>query len=364
VKRFWICDFGFWIEEVKHMTEKFRPVFLWFRSDNPKSKIQNLKWGGVVAIGATFALFGTVAEGQQSKKVWHLGLFHVGLDHVPGSFGRLRDGLKALGYEEGKNIHLDWRNLPDDAAARNTAQEFAQSKVDLIVAFENQTIRAVKAATSEIPVVFLHATDPVADGFVQSLARPGGNMTGFVGLRELPDKQMELFKEIVPRLHRVLVLIDFGDPATKRIQAELRKVASMLKLQLVEPKVTDQTDIERIFGSIKRGDVDGVFIASPDLKQKFTSLILHLATEKRIPLVVHTGGWVEKGGLFSYGHDPASVGRDAARYVDKILKGTKPADLPVEQPTKFELFINLKTAKQIGLTIPPNVLARADKVIK
>jgi putative tryptophan/tyrosine transport system substrate-binding protein len=307
---------------------------------------------------------GFVAEAQQTKKVWRIGLFHVGLDHVPGSFERLREGLRALGYEEGKNIHFDWRNLPDDEAARVTAKEFVQSQVDLIVAFENQTIRAAKAVVSEIPVVFLHATDPVADGYVKSLARPGGNMTGFVGLRDLPDKQMELFKEIVPRLHRVLILIDSGDPATERIQVELRKVASMLKLQLVEHRVTDQADIERVLGSIKHGDVDGVFIASPDLKQKFTALVLRLATEKRIPLVVHTGGWVEKGGLFSYGHNPASVGRDAARYVDKVLKGTKPADLPVEQPTKFEFIINLKAAKQIGLTIPPNVLARADKVIK
>ena len=318
----------------------------------------------IALLAAAFLANISPVHAQQSKKVWRLGLFHVGLDHVPGSFHRLQEGLKALGYEEGKNIHFDWRNLPDDDAARKTAEEFVQSKVDLVVAFENQTIRASKAVVLEIPVVFLHATDPVADGYVKSLARPGGNMTGFVGLRELPDKQMELFKEIVPRLHRVLVLIDPGDPATERIQAELRKVASMLKLQLVEHKITNQADIERALGSIKHGDIDGVFIASPDLKQKFTALILRLATEKRMPLVVHTGGWVEKGGLFSYGHDPASVGRDAARYVDKILKGAKPADLPVEQPTKFELVINLKTAKQIGLTIPPNVLARADKVIK
>jgi putative ABC transport system substrate-binding protein len=307
---------------------------------------------------------GFVAEAQQPKKVRRIGLFHVGLDHVPRSLNTFREGLKALGYEEGKNIHLDWRNLPDDEAARKTAEEFAQSKVDLIVAFENQTIRAVKAATSEIPVVFLHATDPVADGFVKSLARPGGNMTGFVGLRELPDKQMELFKEIVPRLHRVLVLVDPEDPVTGRLLTEVQRVTSTLKLQLIEHRVSDQTDIERVFDSIKRGDVDGVFIVSPNLQQKFTALTLRLASERRIPLVVHTGGWVEKDGLFSYGHDPASVGHDAASYVDKILKGTKPADLPVEQPTKFELVINLRTAKQIGLTIPPNVLARADKVIK
>jgi putative ABC transport system substrate-binding protein len=317
-----------------------------------------------LALCTVLSTISVFAEAQQQKKVWRIGLFRVGLDHVPGSFDRLREGLKALGYEEGKDIRLDWRNLPDDEAARKTAEEFAQSKVDFIVAFENQTIRAVKGATTEIPVVFLHATDPVADGFVKSLARPGGNMTGFVGLRELPDKQMELLKELVPRLQRILVLAKPGDPAAERALAEIRRVRSTLKLQLIEHSVTNQTDIERVFSSIKRGDADGAYIASPDIQQKFTAVILSLATERRIPLVVHTGGWVAKGGLFSYGHDPSSVGRDAARYVDKILKGAKPADLPVEQPTKFELVINLKAAKQLGLTIPPNVLARADKVIK
>ena len=318
----------------------------------------------LILLFALIVISAHFAQAQQPKKVWRIGLFHVGLDHVPGSLERLRDGLKELGYEEGKNIHLDWRNLHDDEAARKTAEEFAQSKVDLVVAFENQTIRAVKAATSEIPVVFLHATDPVADGFVKSLARPGGNMTGFVGLRELPDKQMELFKEIIPRLHRVLILIDPEDPVTRRVLTEVRRVSSTLKLQLIEHRVTDQTDIERTFGSIKRGDVDGAFIVSPNLQQKFTSLILRLATERRLPMAVYTKKWVEQVGLFSYGHDPHSVGLTAATYVDKILKGAKPADLPVEQPTKFELVINLKAAKQIGLTIPPNVLARADKVIK
>ena len=306
---------------------------------------------------------GATVEAQQ-KKIWRLGVFHVGLDHVPGSFERLKEGLKARGYEPGTNIELDWRNLPDDEAARKTAEEFVHSKVDLIVAFENQTIRAAKAATTEIPVVFLHATDPVADGYVKSLARPGGNMTGFVGLRELPDKQIELFKEIVPRLNRLFVLVDPSDPTTERLLAEVRKVSTILKIQVVEQRVSDAPDIERAFGSIKPSNTDGVFIVSPNLQQRFTALTLRLAAEKRLPLAVRAKGLVENGGLFSYGHDPLSVGQDAAVYVDKILKGTKPADLPVEQPKKFEFVINLKTAKQIGLTIPPNVLARADRVIR
>ncbi len=319
----------------------------------------------IVALAAAVILnFVPSAHSQTSKKVWKVGLFHVGLDHIPPSLSTLREGLKALGYEEGKNIHLDWRNLADEEAARETAKEFVRNRVDLIVAFENQSVRAVKATTSEIPVVFISVTDPVADGFVKSLAHPGGNLTGFVGRREVPDKQIELFKEIVPRLRRILVLNDPDDPTAGRLLTEVRRVGSELKLQLNEHKVTVQPDIERVFGSIKRGDMDGVFIVSIDLQQKFTGLILRLATERHLPLVVRTRGWVEKGGLFSYGHDVTPVGRDAAQYVDKILKGTKPEDLPVQQPLKFEFIINLKTATQIGLTIPPNVLARADKVIR
>ena len=315
----------------------------------------------LVALGLTFV---QCVQAQQPGKIWHLGLFHVGLDHSPQSLETLRAGLKALGYEQGKNIYLDWRNLADEEAARESAKEFVRNRVDLIVAFENQTVRAAKAATSTIPIVFISVTDPVADGFVNSLARPGGNLTGFVGRRELPDKQLELFKEIVPRLRRVLVLNDPEDPVTERQLTEVRKVGAAFKLQLIERKVTHQPEIERVFSSIKRGDVDGVFMVSIDLQQKFTALILRLATERRLPVAVRGQLFVERGGLFSYGHDVTPVGRDAAGYVDRILKGTNPADLPVQQPMKFELIINLKIAKQLGLTIPQWSLMKADKVIK
>ena len=296
-------------------------------------------------------------------KVWRIGAFHVGLDHVPPSLPTLREGLKALGYEEGKNLRLDWRNLADEDAARETAKEFVRNRVDLIVAFENQSVRAAKAATSEIPIVFLHVADPVADGFVKSMSHPGGNLTGFVTWVISPAKQMELFKEIVP-LRRVLVLFDSQDPTTPRYLAEVRKAAATLKLQLAEREVTSQADIERVFRSIKRGEVDGVFGLSPALATKFPSLILRLSSEKRLPLASNRKEWVEQGALFSYATDLAPVGRDAAPYVDKILKGAKPADLPVQEPTRFELVINLKTAKALGLTIPQSVLIRADRVIQ
>jgi putative ABC transport system substrate-binding protein len=269
-----------------------------------------------------------------------------------------------LGYEEGKNLHVDWRNLPDEEAARATARQFVRDHVDLIVAYENQTVRAAQAATSEIPIVFVAVTDPVAEGFVKSFAHPGGNITGFATWGELYGKQIELFKEIVPKLRRLLVLIDLHDPGTERALAEVRKAAAVLKLRPVERQVTNEVDAERLFRSLKRGEVDGVFIASPNLRNKFPSLIVTLASERRLPLAMHRMAWVEKGALFSYGFIPHQYARDGAAYIDKILKGTKAGDLPVQEPPQLEFIINLRTAKQIGLTIPPNVLARADKVIR
>jgi putative ABC transport system substrate-binding protein len=296
-------------------------------------------------------------------RVYRIGVFHVG-DHIPPGLQTLRDGLKALGYEEGKNIQLDFRNLADEEAAGRTAREFVQARLDLIVAFGDPTVRAARAVTSETPIVMLHVTDPVAQGFVRTLARPAGNATGFVFFAVSPAKHVELFKEMVPRLRRVLVLVDPRDPATPGQLAEIREAAETLKLKLTEREATDQADLEQIFGSIKQGDLDGVVSASINLQIKFTALLIHLATDKRLPLATYRKESVQEGALFSYAPDVAAVGRRAATFVDRILKGAKPADLPVEQPSKFELIVNLKTAKALGLTIPQSVLMRADEVIK
>ena len=196
---------------------------------------------------------------------------------------------------------MDWRNLPDEDAARLTAQRFVRDQVDVIVAFEAQTVRAAKAATSKMPVVFLHVDDPVADGFINSLSAPGGNLTGMAWGPHMPDKRLQLFKELVPGLRRVLVLLDPKDPSTRRLLPVVRKAATVLKLQLVEREVTEPVDTERVFGALQPGDVDGVFVVSPSLETNFPSLILRLASERRLPVPGPLKKWVTEGALFYYG---------------------------------------------------------------
>ena len=319
--------------------------------------------GLVLALGLTLAPL--AAQAQPPAKVYRISLFHVGLDHVPPSLDGLRDGLKALGYEEGKNLQLDFRNLPDEAAARATATEFARARPDLVVAFENQTIRAAHEMITDIPVVFLHVTDPVAAGVVKSLGHPGGNMTGLVALGNAPLKEVQLFKEIVPGLHRMLVLADPDDPGVPQFRREVQQVASALKITTVERDARTQVELEQIFVPLSRSNTDGVFIASLNLRVKFHSVILRLATKHRLPVAGHRSEWVEQGALFSYAENIREVGRVAAgSYVDKILKGAKPADLPVEAYERPELVINLKIATALGLTIPQSMLRRADRVIE
>jgi putative tryptophan/tyrosine transport system substrate-binding protein len=212
------------------------------------------------------------AGAPKPGKVYRLGLFHVGLDHVPPSLDSLREELRTLGYVEGTNLVLDWRNLPDEEAAGETAQAFVRQHVDLIVAFENQTARAAKVATTEIPIVFAHVTDPVADELVDNLAHPGRNLTGFVSPSvELTTKRLEFFRECIPSLRRVLVLTDPHDPTTPRLLAQVRTASATLHLVLVEHAVTEQADIERVFGALTSGEVDGVFVVSPNLHLKFST---------------------------------------------------------------------------------------------
>jgi putative ABC transport system substrate-binding protein len=332
-----------------------------------------------IAILGGVAVWPLAARAQSADKVWRIGVFHVGIDHVPETLEGLRDGLRALGYDvgtvpmtrvstvvSGSNIRFDWRNVADEVAARETAKEFVRDRVDLIVAVEDNTLRAAQAATSDIPVVFLQVSDPVGEGFVKNLSHPGGNLTGLADFFiELVPKRLELLKAMVPGFRRLLVLFDpEDDPTTKLLLREVRRAATELQIEPVQVEVREREDIERAFGSLNPGDVQGVFIASALLTTRFPSLILKLATDRRLAVPFHRRAWVIEGALFSYGPKYPAVGRAAAAYVDKILKGAKPADLPVAQATQVELVINLKTAKALGLTIPPTLLAISDEVIE
>jgi putative ABC transport system substrate-binding protein len=280
--------------------------------------------------------------------------------------GAFRQGLRELGYVEEKNISIEWRfgeGRVDRVPA--LAADLVRLKVDVIVTAGPEITRAAKKATSTIPIVMALDTDPVANGFIASLARPGGNITGLSTLApEITGKQLELLKEIVPKLSRVVVLGSSSVRSYEGVSKEMEPAADALKVRLQYLDVLGPEDIETAFREAHKGRAEAVlalqgFVLSSQAKQ-----IAELAVKGRLPSMYYRRDYVENGGLMSYGVIQSDLDRRAATYVDKILKGAKPADLPVEQPTKFELVINLKTAKQIGLTIPPNVLARADRVIR
>jgi putative tryptophan/tyrosine transport system substrate-binding protein len=278
-----------------------------------------------------------------------------------------RQGLRELGYVEGKNIVIEWRSAEgkfDRLPA--LAAELVRLKVDIIVTGGGATTRAVKEATTTIPIVMTQDGDPVGNGFVASLARPGGNITGLATLApEISGKRLELLKEIVPRLSRVAVLGNSAQPGNAQTLREVELAANAFGVQLQYLDVLGPKDIATAFRAAGKGRADAVLILLPGLVATAERpQIADLAAKRRLPAIYDRPEAVESGGLMSYGVSTADLDRRAATYVDKILKGAKPADLPVEQPKKFDLIINLKAAKQIGLTIPPNVLVRADKVIK
>ena len=302
---------------------------------------------------------------QQQTKLRRIGLMHIGLEHVPPSLDGLREGLKELGYVEGSNIQLDFRNHANREAALETAREFARDRVDLVVAFERQSIHAAHAVITTIPLVMLHISNPDLEGLIKSLSHPGGNMTGFAGVGEVPGKELELFKELYPRLARLLVFFNPAEGSSARWMKELRAAASTLKLQLLEREATDEKAIELVFRNLKPGAVDGFVYGSPALRHDHQALFVDLSRKYRIPMLGHREEWVERGALFSYNVNLRAVGRAAAgRYVDRILKGTKPADLPVEEISQFDLVINRKIADGYGIKIPNSILVRANKVIE
>jgi putative tryptophan/tyrosine transport system substrate-binding protein len=278
----------------------------------------------------------------------------------------LKAGLRDLGYIERQNITIEYRyakgkldRLPVLAA------ELVRQKVDVIVSAGPAPTRSAKEATVTIPIVMAQDSDPVREGFVASLARPGGNITGLSTLAsELSGKRLELLKEIVPGLSRVGVFGDSTFPGNAQALRETELAAGPFGVQVQYLEVRDPKDIESVFREASKGRADAVLVPTGPLFNSQRTQIAGLAVKNRLPVIFHQSEYVQDGGLMTYGVSSNDLYRRAATYVDKILKGAKPAELPVERPTKFELVINLKAAKQIGLTIPPNVLARADRVIR
>jgi putative ABC transport system substrate-binding protein len=330
-------------------------------------RIQNRKWAGIFAIALTFAFGGVVAETQQPKKVPQIGFLGATTASIEkGRIDAFQQGLRDLGYVEGKNIVIEYRwaegkfdRLPDLAA------ELVRLKADVIVTGGSTSTGAAKKVTTTVPIVMAQVNDPVVSGFVASLARPGGNMTGLATLApEISGKQLELLKEIVPKLSRVAVLGTSTAPGNAQALKETELAAGAFRVKLQYLDILGPEDIENAFRAATKGRADAALVLGTPVLISQRRQIANLAIKHRLPAIYADRAYVESGGLMSYGTNVADLYRRAATYVDKILKGSKPADLPVEQPIKFEFVINLKAAKQIGLTIPPNVLARADKVIK
>jgi ABC-type uncharacterized transport system substrate-binding protein len=311
-----------------------------------------------------FAL-STLAEAQQQAKVPKVGWLGV----RPASAGRqetIRRMLGELGYVEGKNIAFEYR-YADDHLDRlpALADELVRLKVDVVVTPSTPEALAAKNATKTIPIVFVNVSDPVAVGLVDSLAQPGGNITGFTNIAAvLAGKRLELLKETVPKLSRVALLWDPQNPASAQQWKESQLPARQLGLQLYSMEVSSADKYESAFKEAIKARSGALAVTQHALASSNQKRIADLATKNRLPAIYPRGDRVASGGLMSYGLDQAEPYRRAASIVDKILKGRKPGDIPVEQPRKFELVINLKAAKQIGLTIPQSVVYQADKIIK
>ena len=320
-----------------------------------------------LALSAILLALVLPTQAQQPKKVPRIGILWIYSPDIASSFAEaFRQGLRGLGYVEGQNIALEERwaegrfdRLPSLAA------ELVRLNVDIILTVSTPAAQAGQQATRSIPIVMTNVSDPVEIGLVSSLARPGGNVTGLSLMHpDLSGKRLELLKEVIPKLSRVAVLSNLSNPIIPPLLRETEAAARALGVQLQVVEVRGPTEFDSAFSAMTR-DRAGALVVLPDgIFQNERRRIATLAAKSRLPAIYAWREAVDAGGLMAYGASVPDIFRRAAVYVDKILKGTKPADLPVEQPTKFELVINLKAAKQIGLTVPPNVLARADKVIK
>jgi putative ABC transport system substrate-binding protein len=376
--------------------------------------------GVVTAAGLLGGCSAALGSSPAPSPVPKVGLMHVGTDHVPPSLDTLVSRLAELGWldsadgamrqlvgdrtkdaqgkmkqlqgeYDGPRITLIWRDL-EPAQAAPQAKAFVDERVNVIVAFEDSSIKAAQDATADpkdrIPVVFLHPSDPVRDGLVQSLDHPGGNLTGVFGARDPIAKQLELYKQIMPGLHRLLALVDPNDAATKPLMPVAQDAAQQLGIALDVQEATSDADLDRVFATLTPGQVDGAFIVSPSLRLNHSGHIIALATAAGLPVQAHRKEWVQSStcdpttkatqpsagsatsmptdceALFSLGVDVGPVGTAGARYVDSILKGTPPSQLAVEEVPRVEFALSLKRAEELGVLVPQDVVDRADEVYR
>ena len=306
------------------------------------------------------------AQAQQSGKIPRIGVqLDSSASTVAGRLDGFRQGLRELGYIEGKNILIEWRSGESNPERRREiAAELARLKLDVIVSAGPTVTRALKETTT-VPIVMAQDSDPVGSGVVASLAKPGGNITGLAALApEMSGKQLALIKEIVPKLSRIAILGNSTIPGDAQVLRETVLAAGSFEVYLRYLDILDRKDIGDAFQAAAKGRADALLVLGNPILNAQRKQVIDLAAKHRLPASYGRPEYVEAGGLMYYGTNYNDLFRRAAYYVDKILKGAKPADLPVEQPTKFELVINLKAAKQIGLAIPPQVLGQADRVIK
>jgi putative ABC transport system substrate-binding protein len=325
-------------------------------------------WRGLIPFALTSLLFAFESvDAQQTSRIPRIG--YLGAVPLSSSQGRkeaFRQGLHDLGYTEGKNILIEWRSSDGKVERLGAiADELVGLKVNIIVTSAPIATRHAMAVTKTIPIVMANDADPVGTGVVESLSRPGGNVTGLSTLSpEISGKQLELMREIIPRLARVALVATSTLPVHRQMLKETELAARVFGIKLQFLDVSSAGDIEHAFRAASDGRADALLVRGGPVLNSHRKQIVDLALKNRLPAMHTTVAFVEDGGLLTYTVSQNDLSRRAATYVHKILKGAKPADLPVEQPTKFELVINLKAAKQIGITIPQKVLARADRVIR
>jgi putative tryptophan/tyrosine transport system substrate-binding protein len=326
--------------------------------------MQSLAW---LAVIATLGAFRSAADAQQPAGR-RVGVLFIGAPIIPEIKG-LREGLREAGYVEGKNLHLEISRSKTYEELKPAAKIFKDKRSDVIVTFGSSATNVARKTTREIPIIFVYGQDPVRQGFVKSMAHSGTNLTGLTIAPdfELQGKRLEIFKEAVPALKRVAVLYNGRADAPHHTMslAAAHDAGKALGLKLFDRPVKSAAEINPLLSSMSKENSDGIFTICASMFREVTKQIAAHALKQRLPLMTcFAEGVAEDGGLLDYDTDRSRMGRRAAGYVDRILKGAKPSDLPVETPTYFELVINLKTAKQIGLSIPPNLLARADRVIR